>query len=54
MLKQRLQNGQIGIELPDPNNQSEPQVQSQTKEINAENIVEPGSNGRYWGFFKRS
>ena len=44
MLKQRLQNGQIGIEFPDPNNQSEPQVQSQTKEINAENIVEPGSN----------
>lgn len=44
LLKQRLQNGQIGIELPDPNNQSEPQVQSQTKEINAENIVEPGSN----------
>uniref|UniRef100_A0A8C6YIU9 Uncharacterized protein n=1 Tax=Nothoprocta perdicaria TaxID=30464 RepID=A0A8C6YIU9_NOTPE len=33
LLKQRLHNGQIGIELPDPNIQSESQVQSPTKEI---------------------
>lgn len=54
MLKQRLQNGQIGTELPDPNIQSEPQVQSPTKEISTENTVELGSDGRYCGFFKRS
>lgn len=53
MLKQRLQNGQIGTELPDRTVQSEPQVQSPTKEVSAENIVEPGSNGAYCGFFKR-
>ncbi|XP_009862865.1 PREDICTED: golgin subfamily A member 4-like, partial [Apaloderma vittatum] len=45
LLKQRLQNGQIGTDLPDPNIQSEPQVQSLTKEISTENTVEPGSNG---------
>lgn len=54
LLKQRLQNGQIDTELPDPNIQSEPQVQSPTKEIGTENTVEPGSNGRYCSFFKRS
>lgn len=40
--------------MPDPNIQSEPQVQSPTKEIGTENTVEPGSSGRYCGFFKRS
>ncbi|XP_009946122.1 PREDICTED: golgin subfamily A member 4-like, partial [Leptosomus discolor] len=45
LLKQRLQNCQIGTELPNPNIQSEPQVQSPTKEISTENTVEPGSNG---------
>ncbi|XP_008942969.1 PREDICTED: golgin subfamily A member 4-like, partial [Merops nubicus] len=45
LLKQRLQNGQTGTELPDPNTQSDPQVQSPTKEISTENTVEPGSNG---------
>ncbi|XP_068057383.1 golgin subfamily A member 4 isoform X4 [Anomalospiza imberbis] len=44
LLKQRLQNGQIGTELPDQNVQSEPQVQSPMKEVSAENIVETGSN----------
>lgn len=53
LLKQRLQNGQIGTELPDQNVQSEPQVRSPMKEVSAENIVEPGSNGRHCGFFKR-
>lgn len=53
LLKQRLQNGQIGTELPDQNMQSEPQVQSPVEEVSAENIVEPGSNGTYCGFFKR-
>lgn len=53
MLKQRLQNGQMGTELPDQNVQSEPEVQSPMKEVSAESIVEPGSNGRYCGFFQR-
>ncbi|XP_053791723.1 golgin subfamily A member 4 isoform X3 [Vidua chalybeata] len=44
LLKQRLQNGQMGTELPDQNVQSEPQVQSPMKEVSAENIVETGSN----------
>ncbi|XP_041327606.1 golgin subfamily A member 4 isoform X5 [Pyrgilauda ruficollis] len=44
LLKQRLQNGQIGTELPDQNVQTEPQVQSPAEEVSAENIVEPGSN----------
>ncbi|XP_010011265.1 PREDICTED: golgin subfamily A member 4-like, partial [Nestor notabilis] len=47
LLKQRLQNGQISTELPDPNIQSEPQGESPTSEINIDNFVEPGSNGRY-------
>lgn len=41
----------MGTELPDLNIQSDPQVQSPTKEISAENTAEPGSNGRYWGCF---
>ncbi|KAF7247706.1 Golgin subfamily A member 4 [Varanus komodoensis] len=45
LLKQRLQNGQISIELPDPNVQTQPQVQSPTKDINAENALQPGSPG---------
>uniref|UniRef100_A0A6J0UFZ6 Golgin subfamily A member 4 isoform X2 n=1 Tax=Pogona vitticeps TaxID=103695 RepID=A0A6J0UFZ6_9SAUR len=45
LLKQRLQNGQISIELPDPNVQTQPQVQSPTKDINAENVLQPGSPG---------
>lgn len=53
LLKQRLKNGQVGTELPDQNVQSEPEVQSPTKEVSAENIVELGGNGRYCGFFKR-
>lgn len=53
LLKQRLQNGQIGTELPDQNVQSEPQVQNPTEDVSAENIVEPGSTGRYFGIFKR-
>ncbi|XP_074699786.1 golgin subfamily A member 4 isoform X4 [Strix aluco] len=44
LLKRRLQNGQIGTELPDSNIQSEPQVQSPIEEITTENTVEPGSN----------
>lgn len=52
MLKQRLQNGQISTELPDPNTQSEAQVQNPTKEIGTENTVEAGSNGRWCGFLK--
>ncbi|KAJ7322632.1 hypothetical protein JRQ81_018919, partial [Phrynocephalus forsythii] len=43
LLKQRLHNGQISIELPDPNVQTEPQVQSPTKDANAENVLQPGS-----------
>lgn len=46
LLKQRLQNGQISIELPDPNVQTQAQVQSPTKDINAENVLKPGSPGR--------
>ncbi|NWR17749.1 GOGA4 protein, partial [Emberiza fucata] len=44
LLKQRLQNGQIGTELPDQDVQSEPQIRSPMKDVSAENIVEPGSN----------
>uniref|UniRef100_A0A8D0HJ16 Golgin A4 n=1 Tax=Sphenodon punctatus TaxID=8508 RepID=A0A8D0HJ16_SPHPU len=43
LLKQRLQNGQISIELPEPSIQTEPQVQSPAKEINAENTLEAAS-----------
>uniref|UniRef100_A0A8C3HIR3 Golgin A4 n=1 Tax=Chrysemys picta bellii TaxID=8478 RepID=A0A8C3HIR3_CHRPI len=41
LLKQRLQNGQISTELPETNTETEPQ--SPAKEINAENVLEPGS-----------
>uniref|UniRef100_A0A8D0EQV8 Uncharacterized protein n=1 Tax=Strix occidentalis caurina TaxID=311401 RepID=A0A8D0EQV8_STROC len=44
LLKRRLQNGQIGTELPDSNIQSEPQVQSPIEEITTENTVEPGKH----------
>ncbi|RMC05571.1 hypothetical protein DUI87_18768 [Hirundo rustica rustica] len=44
LLKQRLQNGQIGTELPDQNVQSEPQVQSPMEEVSEDNIVELGSH----------
>ncbi|XP_009699745.1 PREDICTED: golgin subfamily A member 4-like, partial [Cariama cristata] len=38
------QNSQRGTELPDPNIQSEPQVQGPTEEISPENAVEPESD----------
>ncbi|XP_010146185.1 PREDICTED: golgin subfamily A member 4-like, partial [Eurypyga helias] len=46
LLKERLQNGQIGteFELPVPNTLSEAQVQTPTKEIGTEHAVEPGSS----------
>ncbi|XP_053116106.1 golgin subfamily A member 4 isoform X2 [Hemicordylus capensis] len=45
LLKERLQNGQISIELPEPNVQTELQVQSPTKDINTENALQSGSPG---------
>uniref|UniRef100_A0ACB8FU60 Uncharacterized protein n=1 Tax=Sphaerodactylus townsendi TaxID=933632 RepID=A0ACB8FU60_9SAUR len=45
LLKQRLQNGQISIELPEPNVETQPQVQSPTKNVDTENTLQPGSLG---------
>lgn len=46
LLKQRLQNGQISIELPEPNIQIQPEVQSPMKDIHTEKALQPGSLGR--------
>lgn len=51
MLKQRLQNGQISTELPEPTVQSEPNAQSPTTEINAQNVWESGGTGRHFIFY---
>ncbi|KAM6449665.1 golgin subfamily A member 4 isoform 1-T1 [Liasis olivaceus] len=43
LLKQRLHNGQISIELPNPNVQTQSQVQSPVKDQNTENTLQPES-----------
>ncbi|XP_063160144.1 golgin subfamily A member 4 isoform X1 [Candoia aspera] len=43
LLKQRLHNGQISIELPNPNVQTQSQVQSPVKDQNMENTLQPES-----------
>lgn len=47
LLKQRLQNGQISIELPEPTVQMQPQIQSPTRDIDVENALQQGILGRF-------